>query len=112
MEGILRFAVWPAYVGVLDSRGYEPWSYSDYQRRQINWEMKDGIVLGQIAEPIYTPPGEFTHFAFTLHPTCPAIMAIESIDHPFVFMQEGEIMLREIAQDDFTTKAVLPGRVV
>jgi hypothetical protein len=106
--GVFTVAVWPVYVGVQDIRAIEPWTYLDYERAQIVWETAGQKLHGRTKREILVPAGTFTHLVFTHQPASPLLCAITPLDHPFVFHEPSAISLKDIVQEDFTTRAEQP----
>ena len=100
LQGRFSAIMWPLHLGV--SQGdVEPYGLDRYERGPIEWEWRDGKILGKAR--VWVPKGTWTHHVFCTSTTRESVMDYRQMEHPLVFDRPGFVDV-----DPITFLQVLP----
>ena len=100
LQGRFSAIMWPLHLGV--SQGdVEPFGLDGYERGPIDWEWRDGQILGKAR--VWVPKGTWTHHVFCTSPLRESVMDYRQMEHPLVFDRPGFVDV-----DPITFLQVLP----
>ena len=100
LRGSLAAIMWPLHLGV-SVGDLEPFGEDGYERGPIEWEWRDGHILGKAR--VWVPKGTWTHHVFCTSPLRDSVMDRRQMEHPLIFDRPGFVDV-----DPITFLQVLP----